>query len=73
MVNALAAPFPAIRFIPAGGIDPSSAAGYLDLASEIAIGGSWMVPPEALCSGSWARVEELAREAVAIARRTESR
>jgi 2-dehydro-3-deoxyphosphogluconate aldolase/(4S)-4-hydroxy-2-oxoglutarate aldolase len=73
MVKALAAPFPAIRFIPTGGIDAGTAAGYLDLASVLAIGGSWMVPPEALRSGNWERVAELAREAVTIARRTESR
>ena len=73
MVKALAAPFRAVRFIPTGAIDASTAAGYLELASVLAIGGSWMVPPEALRSGNWPRVEELAREAVAIARKTESR
>jgi len=43
------------------------------VASVLAIGGSWMVPPEAVRSGNWARAEVLAREAIAIARRTESR
>jgi 2-dehydro-3-deoxyphosphogluconate aldolase / (4S)-4-hydroxy-2-oxoglutarate aldolase len=73
MVKALAAAFRAIRFIPTGGIDANSAAGYLELASVLAIGGSWMVPAEALRSGNWTRVEDLAREAVAIARKAESR
>jgi 2-dehydro-3-deoxyphosphogluconate aldolase/(4S)-4-hydroxy-2-oxoglutarate aldolase len=73
MVKALAAPFRDVRFIPTGGIDAHTATGYLELASVLAVGGSWMVPAEALRSGNWARVEELAREAVAIARKAELR
>jgi 2-dehydro-3-deoxyphosphogluconate aldolase / (4S)-4-hydroxy-2-oxoglutarate aldolase len=71
MVKALAAPFRTVRFIPTGGIDASNAGGYLALPSVLAVGGSWMVPPELLRSGDWARVEQSAREAVAIARTKE--
>jgi 2-dehydro-3-deoxyphosphogluconate aldolase/(4S)-4-hydroxy-2-oxoglutarate aldolase len=27
------------------------------------VGGSWLVPAEALANGDWARIEKLAREA----------
>lgn len=69
MVKALAAPFRTVRFIPTGGIDAGNAADYLALPSVVAVGGSWMVPPDRLRSGDWAGVAELARVAVGIARK----
>jgi 2-dehydro-3-deoxyphosphogluconate aldolase/(4S)-4-hydroxy-2-oxoglutarate aldolase len=44
MLDALAAPFPAVRFMPSGGITPSNAATYLAHRATVAIGGGWMVP-----------------------------
>lgn len=63
MVKALAAPFPDVRFVPTGGVDEARAADYLAHPAVLAVGGSWMVPREAVNAGDWARVRELARGA----------
>lgn len=65
-LNALAAPLPAIRFCPTGGIDVKSAPAYLALPNVVCVGGSWVAPKDAVASGDWARIESLAREAAAL-------
>jgi len=64
-IAALAAPFAAVRFIPTGGITPANLADYLSLPSVAAIGGSWMVKPDLIRSGNFARIYQLTIEAVA--------
>jgi 2-dehydro-3-deoxyphosphogluconate aldolase/(4S)-4-hydroxy-2-oxoglutarate aldolase len=32
----------------------------------ITVGGSWMVPADAMASGDWSRIEKLARKASAL-------
>jgi 2-dehydro-3-deoxyphosphogluconate aldolase/(4S)-4-hydroxy-2-oxoglutarate aldolase len=63
-IAALAAPFPDVRFIPTGGVGPRNLADYLSLGAVCCVGGSWMVPGDALRAGDWRRVTELCREAV---------
>lgn len=65
-LKAFAGPFPQARFCPTGGIDARSAPDYLALPNVMTVGGSWMVPAEALAAGDWARIEALAREAAAL-------
>jgi 2-dehydro-3-deoxyphosphogluconate aldolase/(4S)-4-hydroxy-2-oxoglutarate aldolase len=67
-VRALAAPFPEVRFVPSGGITPTSARSYLDVAAVDAVCGSWMVDRGLLERGDWAEVARLARAAVEAAR-----
>jgi 2-dehydro-3-deoxyphosphogluconate aldolase/(4S)-4-hydroxy-2-oxoglutarate aldolase len=62
-LKALAAPFPDVRFVPTGGVDDARAAEYLAHPAVLAVGGSWMVPRDALNAGDWARIKELARGA----------
>jgi 2-dehydro-3-deoxyphosphogluconate aldolase/(4S)-4-hydroxy-2-oxoglutarate aldolase len=62
-LKAVAAPLPHIRFCPTGGIDMSNARDYLALPNVIAVGGSWVVPKEALAAKDFARIKALAREA----------
>ena len=57
-------PVPAGAFCPTGGITPSNYRDYLALKSVLCIGGSWLVPADALESGDYARITELARSAV---------
>jgi 2-dehydro-3-deoxyphosphogluconate aldolase/(4S)-4-hydroxy-2-oxoglutarate aldolase len=59
-------PFPQVRFCPTGGIDASSAPAFLALPNVGTVGGSWMLPKDAVAAGDWARVEALAREAAAL-------
>lgn len=65
-LRAFAGPFPQARFCPTGGIDAASAPAYLALPQVVCVGGSWMLPKQAIASGDWARIEALAREAAAL-------
>jgi 2-dehydro-3-deoxyphosphogluconate aldolase/(4S)-4-hydroxy-2-oxoglutarate aldolase len=65
MIEALAAPFPAVRFIPTGGIGPDNLARYLAIPAVVAVGGSWMVPVPLVERKDWAGITRLTREAVA--------
>ncbi|MER6414317.1 bifunctional 4-hydroxy-2-oxoglutarate aldolase/2-dehydro-3-deoxy-phosphogluconate aldolase [Streptomyces humidus] len=62
-LRALAGPLPQARFCPPGGIGPDNAPEYLGLPNVCCMGGSWMVPPEAVAARDWPRIEELARTA----------
>ena len=59
-------PFAQAKFCPTGGIDAAKAPAYLALSNVMTVGGSWMVPAEALKAGDWDRIERLAREAAAL-------
>lgn len=66
-LKALAAPLPGIAFCPTGGITPDSAPRYLALPNVAAVGGSWLTPADAVRDGDWARIEQLAAKAAALA------
>ncbi|MEV5205210.1 bifunctional 4-hydroxy-2-oxoglutarate aldolase/2-dehydro-3-deoxy-phosphogluconate aldolase [Streptomyces sp. NPDC053720] len=65
-LKALSAPLPQARFCPTGGISLGSAPSYLALPNVGCVGGSWMVPADAIAAKDWARVERLASEAAAL-------
>ncbi|MEV4998607.1 bifunctional 4-hydroxy-2-oxoglutarate aldolase/2-dehydro-3-deoxy-phosphogluconate aldolase [Streptomyces niveus] len=65
-LKSLSGPLPQARFCPTGGISLASAPSYLSLKNVGCVGGSWMLPPDAITSKDWARVEKLAREASAL-------
>ena len=65
-LSALRSPLPQLRFCPTGGITPGNARDYLSLSNVGCVGGSWITPPELLRAGDFARVEQLARAAVAL-------
>ncbi|WP_282794084.1 bifunctional 4-hydroxy-2-oxoglutarate aldolase/2-dehydro-3-deoxy-phosphogluconate aldolase [Streptomyces sp. CC224B] len=65
-LKSLAGPLPAARFCPTGGITAASAPSYLQLPNVACVGGSWMLPAEAVGAADWARVESLAREAAGL-------
>ena len=67
-LRGLAGPFPQARFCPTGGIDAGKAPAYLALPNVACVGGSWMLPADALAARDWARIGALAREAAALAR-----
>ncbi|MFF1447130.1 bifunctional 4-hydroxy-2-oxoglutarate aldolase/2-dehydro-3-deoxy-phosphogluconate aldolase [Streptomyces sp. NPDC058274] len=65
-LTSLAGPLPQARFCPTGGIGLASAPDYLALPNVGCVGGSWMLPAEAIAARDWDRVEALAREAAAL-------
>ena len=65
-LKAFAGPFPQAKFCPTGGIDAASAPRYRALANVITVGGSWMVPKDALASRDWSRIRSLAQAAAKV-------
>ncbi|MGM1077065.1 bifunctional 4-hydroxy-2-oxoglutarate aldolase/2-dehydro-3-deoxy-phosphogluconate aldolase [Streptomyces sp. H28] len=72
-LRALAGPLPQARFCPTGGVGPDNAPDYLALPNVGCVGGSWMVPADAVAAGDWARVERLARAAAGLSAGATSR
>lgn len=68
-LRALAAAFPGLRFVPTGGIGPANLADYLACDAVLAVGGSWMVPRDAIAQGDVDRIAAACSQAVALARR----
>jgi 2-dehydro-3-deoxyphosphogluconate aldolase/(4S)-4-hydroxy-2-oxoglutarate aldolase len=68
MLKAWSGPFGDVKFCPTGGVTPQNAPELLALLNVACVGGSWLVPADALARGDWARIEALAREAVALRR-----
>lgn len=62
-LKAFAGPLPSIKFCPTGGISVDNFKDYLALPNVVCVGGSWIVPGDALKNRDWKRIEELAREA----------
>ncbi len=67
-LKAVAAPLAGLRFCPTGGIGPDSAPTYLAIANVACVGGSWMVPREAVARCDWLHVERLAAAAAGLKR-----
>lgn len=67
-LKGFAGPLPMARFCPTGGIDAAKAPAYLALPNVACVGGSWMLPADALAARDWARIGDLAREAAALPR-----
>lgn len=65
-LKSLAGPLPQARFCPTGGIGPGNAPEYLALPNVGCVGGTWMLPADAIAARDWARVEQLAREAARL-------
>lgn len=65
-IDALAGPFPTVRFCPTGGINAANAAQWLAHKKVVAIGGSWVAPAADIKAGAWAAIEQRARDAAAL-------
>ena len=63
MLKAWGGPFFDVRFCPTGGVTPQNASEFLSLSNVACVGGSWLVPADALAQGDWPRIEQLAHEA----------
>jgi 2-dehydro-3-deoxyphosphogluconate aldolase/(4S)-4-hydroxy-2-oxoglutarate aldolase len=68
MLEALAAVFAGIKFVPTGGITASNFSAYLKLPMVFAVGGSWLVPSKLISAGNFDEITRLTIEAVAMVR-----
>jgi 2-dehydro-3-deoxyphosphogluconate aldolase/(4S)-4-hydroxy-2-oxoglutarate aldolase len=66
-IKALSAPFPAMSFLPSGGVNPGNLADYLSLPCVPAVSGSWMVDPTLITSRNWTQITRLSAAAIAAA------
>lgn len=64
MLEALASPYRAVKFIPTGGVGKDNLCAYLALPNVAACGGSWIVPEHLIDAGDFAAITALCREAV---------
>ena len=69
MLKALSGPFAQSQFCPTGGITAQNAGEFLALPNVVCVGGSWLVPADALAQADYTRIEALARQAVQLAYR----
>ena len=67
MLKALGAPLPDVMFCPTGGVSPENLKDFLKLPNVAMAGGSWLTPSDALQSGDWKRITQLARAATDLA------
>jgi 2-dehydro-3-deoxyphosphogluconate aldolase/(4S)-4-hydroxy-2-oxoglutarate aldolase len=67
-LQAMAAPFPMLKFLPTGGITPKNVLDYLGLPQVLACGGSWMVKEDLLQEKKFDTIQQLVQEAVNIAK-----
>ena len=66
MLKAWSGPFFDVRFCPTGGVTQANAAELLALPNVVCVGGSWLVPADAMAAGDWARITQLAADTRAL-------
>mmetsp|Transcript_48905 Transcript_48905/g.116249 ORF Transcript_48905/g.116249 Transcript_48905/m.116249 type:complete len:256 (-) Transcript_48905:120-887(-) len=67
-LKAICAPYAGLRFMPTGGVTEKNLASYLSMPQVVAIGGTWMVPAQAVEAGDFAKIQSLAESAAALAK-----
>ncbi|MFF2390595.1 bifunctional 4-hydroxy-2-oxoglutarate aldolase/2-dehydro-3-deoxy-phosphogluconate aldolase [Agromyces sp. NPDC058104] len=65
-LNALAGPFPDVRFLPSGGVTADNAGEYLASPSVFAVSGSWMATRAMIAAGDFKAIERLSRACVEL-------
>jgi 2-dehydro-3-deoxyphosphogluconate aldolase/(4S)-4-hydroxy-2-oxoglutarate aldolase len=67
-LEAVAAPYGGVGFIPTGGVSAANLEGWLAFDRVVAVGGSWMAPKAWVEAGDFERVTEEVKRAMAVAR-----
>ncbi|MDB5895835.1 MAG: keto-deoxy-phosphogluconate aldolase [Rhodoferax sp.] len=62
MLKAWGGPFFDVRFCPTGGVTLQNAPEFLALSNVVCVGGSWLVPADAVKAGDWNRITQLASD-----------
>lgn len=65
-IKALNGPFPALKFMPTGGVSTANVKEYLAYPNIVACGGSWMVKKDLIAAGKFDEIRAMAAEAVAL-------
>ncbi len=68
MIDSLGGPFPALRFMPSGGVSAGNAGEYLAHPSVFAISGSWMATRTAISAGDFDGIRAASAAAMELVR-----
>ncbi len=60
LLKAWSGPFFDVKFCPTGGVTLQNAPDFLALSNVVCVGGSWLVPTDAMARGDWTLITELA-------------
>ena len=66
MLKAWSGPFGEVKFCPTGGVTLQNAHEFLALPNVVCVGGSWLVPADALARCDWTLITRLAAETLAL-------
>ena len=66
MLKAWSGPFFDVRFCPTGGVSLQNASEFLALPNVVCVGGSWLVPADAMAQGDWAKITQLAADTAVL-------
>ncbi len=58
-LEAIAAPFVGVKFVPTGGITAANLGAYLKVPAVFAVGGSWLVAPKLIAAGAFDEITRL--------------
>ena len=67
-IKAMSDPFPQLRFIPTGGVNPENLPQYLRNEKILAVGGSWMAKRQMIAEGQFDFITRIAKEASSVVR-----
>lgn len=65
-IQALAAPYTMLKFMPTGGVNAKNLKDYLECGKILCCGGSWMVNASLIKEGKFEQILEMTKEAVAL-------
>ena len=66
MLKAWSGPFFDVKFCPTGGVTLQNAPEFLALPNVVCVGGSWIVPTDAMLAGDWGRITQLCLDTAAL-------
>ena len=66
MLKAWSGPFGDVSFCPTGGVTLQNASELLALPNVLCVGGSWLVPGDAIAHGDWACITQLSRDTLQL-------
>lgn len=65
-IKAISAPYGSMKFVPTGGINEKNLLDYISFPKVRAVGGSWMVPGDAVKAGDFEKITNLTKQAVKL-------
>lgn len=69
LLKSMAGPLPQISFCPTGGLTMDSFSDFLALPNVACVGGTWLVPKEAVEERDWSRISDIAAATIARVKR----